>query len=228
MWRKVWIVVSEGKTGLFNTNDYAFSSMLCDKARQSKLMIGLIGDTGMGKTTALQIISRRKNTYYVAYDKTMKAKQFFAAILKEMAISFEGSIYDMVNRIAEELNTSANPLLIIDEAGKITHNVMLYMHSLRDKTNRNCGIVLAGMPYFKNNLQKNSNKQKEGFAEFFRRIQAWFELQGLSRTEIKYICNHNGILDDEEVRDFYGFKKFGDLNNAILMHQLELVQSLTQ
>lgn len=220
MWRKLWNSVSDGKNiALVNTRDHSAIKQLFKAARSKKMMIGLVGDTGIGKTTSLKVLSRQRNTYYVAYDKTMRAKHFFAAILKEMGIDFDGSIHDMVNKISEELNVQSNPLVVIDESGKLTQNALLYMHVLRDKTNTNCGIVLAGMPHFKTNLQKMSNKQKEGMAEFFRRVNLWHELAGLSRQEVKYVCEQYGITDEDELREFYSRKKFGDLVNALMLHQ---------
>jgi DNA transposition AAA+ family ATPase len=219
LWRKVWVVVSDGVDIFFRTSDHEAVKRLCKRACSQKLMVGLIGDTGLGKTTSLKAISRRPNTYYVSFDKTMRAKQFFGSMLREMGIAFEGSIHDMVNTIANELNTQENPLLIVDESGKLTHNVILYLHVLRDKTNKNAGIVLAGMPYFKNNLIKFSNKQKEGYAEFHRRVNLWHEMEGLTRQESRYICEQNGITDNEVLKDLERKKKFGDLVNEILLYK---------
>lgn len=138
-----------------------------------------------------------------------------------MGISFEGSIHDMVNRIADEINTMSSPLIIIDESGKITHSMIMYLQVLRDKTIKNCGIVLGGMPYFKSTLIKNSTKQKEGYAEFYRRVNLWQTLDGLSRAEITYICQSNGITDEETLREMYSKKKFGDLQNAISFYKIQ-------
>ncbi len=224
MWRKVWNKVSNVQqvNNLFETTDFKACFNACEAARKHHLMVGIIGDTGLGKTTALEAYSSRKNVFYVAYDKTMKPKQFFIALLREMGISFEGSINEMVNRIAEELNIISSPLVIIDEAGKITHTMILYLHVLRDKTNKNCGIALGGMPYFKSNLIKLSNKEKEGYAEFYRRINVWHTLKGLSRSEIEYICQSACITDIEIIKDMQSKKKFGELSNAILLYQMQL------
>ena len=156
----------------------------------------------------------------------MSPKHFFMSLLKEMGISFEGNINAMVNRISDELNMLNNPLIIVDEAGKISHTMVLYLHVLRDKTSKNCGIVLSGMPYFKSNMIKFSNKQKEGYAEFYRRINVWQELKGLSRVEIASICTHYGIIDADILREMQGKKRFGDLYNEILLHQLQLNETV--
>ena len=222
MWRKIWNRVQEAiAAGLFSTAAFATCHKVCAAAQKHRFMIGITADTGIGKTTALTAYAMRKNVFYVVYDKTMKPRQFFVALLREMGISFEGSINEMVDRIADELNTLASPLLIIDEAGKITHTMILYLHVLRDKTQKNCGIVLAGMPYFRSNLVKFAGKQKEGFAEFLRRVNLWQELGELTPSEIRAICEHHGITDAEAVRDLRNKKRFGDLYNAILLYQLE-------
>ncbi len=227
LWRKIWNKVQDvTKAATLTTADYNVSIKACKAAQKNHFMIGLIADTGMGKTTALTAYSMSKNVFYVCFDKTFSPKNFFIALLKEMGVNFEGNIHAMVNRVADELNTMENPLLIIDEAGKITTTMILYLHVLRDKTVKNCGIVLGGMPYFKNNLIKFSNKQKEGYAEFFRRVNLWQELRGLSRSEIETICEINGITDKETVREMQSKKRFGDLQNEIILHNLQLNDAL--
>ena len=202
---------------LFDTSDFSSIYSLCDRARKDKLLVGIAADTGMGKTTALTSYAKRKNVYYVRYEKMMKPRNFFISLLKEMGIDYEGSINDMVNRIIVELNQQESPLVIVDEAGKITHAMILYLHDLRDKTNKKAGIVLAGMPYFKNNLIKFSNKEKEGYSEFFRRINLWHTLNGLTRKEIQLILDAHGISDSETQKQFHYKKRFGDLMNEIYL-----------
>ena len=201
----------------YQTSDLATVFNQCEKTRTFKLMAGLTGDTGMGKTTSLRAYSMRENVFLVTVDKTMNAKRFFISVLKAMGIQFDGNIHDVMIRIAEELNRLENPLLIIDEAGKLNHAMILYLHDLRENTLENCGILLSGMPYFKRNLQKYAEKQKEGYAEFLRRINIWHELKGLSRKEVEVICNNNGISGD--LKPFYG-KRFADLMNDILLEKI--------
>ncbi len=221
MWAKVWRKVSDNTPPIFETTDFKATLNACNMAIKNCLMIGITGDTGTGKTTALLNISRQKNVFYVPFDKTMKPKEFFAALLREMGIAYEGNLNQMVNKIAEEINLMESPLIIIDEAGKITHAMILFLQVLRDKTLNNCGIVLAGMPYFKNNLEKYSKKEKEGYAEFYRRVNIWHTLKGLSRTEIKAICAAHQITDAEALSELARKNRFGDLTNDILKTKLQ-------
>ncbi len=222
LWRKLWNRVSDFVgPELANTTDLRTCISLCKKAKAGHLMVALMADTGMGKSTALSAYSINKNVFYVVFDKTMAPKHFFTALLREMGIAFQGSINEMVNRICDELNILNNPLLIIDECGKLTHTMILFLHVLRDKTVKNCGVVLAGMPYFRDSMRKFSDKGKEGYAEFNRRINAWQDLRGLSRAEIESICIEAGIGDADLIREMQGKKRFGDLYNEILLRKIQ-------
>ncbi len=106
-----------------------------------------------------------KNTYLVTCGKSMTAKQLLQHLLREMGIAFHGTIHEIIERITLELNKQHDPLLIIDEAGKLSQLVMEYLHDLQNATEHNCGMVMAGVGYFKDNLKKASDNNKEGMPE---------------------------------------------------------------
>lgn len=218
MLTKIWSAIKlRNSQDIYQTNDLKSVFRQCEMTSKHRLMTGVIADTGKGKTTSLRAYSMRENVFFVTIDKTMNAKGFLRAILREMQISFDGNTHDIMTRIAKELNSLESPLLIIDEAGKLNHVMILYLHDLREYTLANCGIILSGMPYFKKNLQKLSDKQKEGYAEFYRRINVWNELKGLNRGETKTICQDQGITDN--MNEYYGLS-FADLMNKILLEQI--------
>lgn len=220
LWRKVWNVINpEIMEGLHQTADFRKVLLMCDNARKYHRMIGLTGDTGMGKSTALKAYALRAEIWYFYMDATVSPKTFLSGLLREMGVAYEGSTHDMLNRVAEELNTQENPLLIIDESGKLSNNMILCLHSLRDKTMNNCGMVLAGMPAFKNGLINHVNKGTNGYSEFFRRINLWDELNGLTADEVLSILEAEGVTDKEEQRDYRRLRRFGDLMNAIALHK---------
>ena len=221
MLMKLWNFVNRDKyNNLYQSYDFLSIYKACDKARKYRLMVGVTADTGMGKTTALRTYSRQKNVFYVSYDKTMNAGQFFVSLLRELSLPFCCSLNDMMNFAADKLNRLEAPLLIIDEAGKLTHSMILYLQVLRDKTCGNCGIVLAGMPYFKVNMQKNAAREKEGYAEFLRRINVWHDFIGLQPKEIEEICVMHGIRNKSKIKELRNFRRFGDLMNEICQYQI--------
>ncbi len=219
MWLKIWSHVRPVNVPqLFKTEDFSTVENLCNRAKSNHFMAGVIADTGMGKTTALQVYARQENVFYIYYNSNMRPKHFFMELGKLLGYTFDGNMYELVNRACDTLNSLHKPLIIIDEASKLTDPMLLALHVLRDKTMHNCGIVLAGMPYFKANLIKKANKQKVGISEFLSRVMIWNELKGLRPSEIEYICQNHGITDKKEISRLKYFKKFRDLANEILLY----------
>lgn len=204
---------------LVNTCNLTSVIEVCHSAKQNHHMYGLIGSTGSGKTTALKrFYKSNKNVFYVESKHTMNRKQFFAAILKELGISFIGTVYDMVTRIEEEFNMLENSLLIIDEAGKLSHNLILDLHDLRNSTMNSLGIVLAGCEYFKDNLEKGVQKDKQGIPEFYSRIITWQMLGTPSKKEVEAIMQANEI--DTSQIDKMRFKNFREVFNAVSEYRI--------
>lgn len=219
-WRKVWNKVNPvNLSGLYETTDMKSAFTMFKRAVDKKMMVGLIADTGMGKTTVSEIVASRKNVYYSYIDSTVTPKVFLKHLLNELGAPFDGSLHEMLTKASGELNSLADPLLIIDESAKLTDKMMLLLHSLRDRTKQNCAMVLAGMPDFRNKLIKFSNKGTTGYAEFYRRIEIWHEFNGLTPTEVKHILASNGIVDAEVQREYRNYKKIGDLMNAIKLYK---------
>ncbi|PZP44839.1 MAG: hypothetical protein DI598_14035 [Pseudopedobacter saltans] len=184
-------------------------------------MAGLVADTGMGKTTTVRAYALRPNVYYYYMDGSITPKIFLKDLLKQTGSEFEGSIHDMLQLLSQRLSSLENPLIVVDECAKMCDKLMFTIHSLRDKTLSNCGILLAGMPDFKKKLAKFAAKGKTGYGEFFRRINYWQDMDGLSTREINAVLVKNGIEDSEAQKDFRHLKRFGDLMNEINVYHIE-------
>lgn len=222
VWQRIWNVVNpENWSGIIETKDFKGCLELYNKAKKHHLMVGLIGDTGMGKTTFFTMVSMHENVHYFYIDGTVTPKVFLKELLNKINVNYEGSLNDMLSVAALELNGMQNPVLLIDESAKLTDKMMLILHSLRDRTANSTTIILAGMPDFKNKLIKFSGKGTMGYAEFYRRIETWHEMKGLNSTDIKYVLDANNITDTETVKEFRYYKRFGDLMNAIKRYKVE-------
>ena len=94
--------------------------------------------------------------------------------------------------------------------------MLLYLHDLREYTLSNCGILLSGMPYFRQNLQKAAFCQKEGCAEFLRRINIWHEMFGLENIETEFVCQEKGVKPQTS---WFGLR-FADVMNEIVVEKV--------
>jgi DNA transposition AAA+ family ATPase/DNA-binding XRE family transcriptional regulator len=220
---KVYKYVRPGDWVLIETDNFRTIQKICSDAQGNNKMLGVVGFTGAGKTTALRhYYSKTKNVYYLVGKKSMRPKRFFSSLLKQMGVQFMGTIGDMIDRIALELNKQSNSLLIIDEAGKLDQNMYMYLHDLRDETMYTSGIILAGVEYFKSNLEKAVDKQKQGMPEFMGRINAWQELDLPKKHEARAICEANGLTEKKVIDSLQNIKDFRRLANQIINAKMQL------
>lgn len=189
----------------------------CNEARTRKMMVGIVGYTGAGKTTALRYCyENNQNTFLVTCGRTMRTKQFLAEILRSMGITFVASDYEMVRTIIDELNKLNEPLLIIDEASKLSPNALMYIQDIWDGIETNSGLVLAGVEYLLNNIKKGAERNKIGMPEFYGRVAKWQHLIKPSRKEIESICMNNGITEPTAIKNMYRLDNFRHVRNGIL------------
>ncbi|MES2732863.1 MAG: AAA family ATPase [Bacteroidota bacterium] len=224
---RIWNAVKPMNWQLVPTANYSAVISTCEDARNRRRMLALVGSEGSGKTTALQSYYRNnRNVYYVSYDITMTSRHFLAVICREMGIQYVGSPNEMMSLIADELNSKPNALLIIDEADKMNNKMFMYLHVLRNKTMSNAGILLAGVEYLRNSLEKAVLRKKQGMAEFYSRVMAWQTLQSPTKAEIKEVCIQNGLTNTDKVKALYGLTNYRLVANAIenekyLMNELQ-------
>ena len=189
----------------------------CKKSRSRKTMTRIIGYSGAGKTTALQAYyTSNTNTFMVTCARTMRTKQFLGEILKSLGINYVASDYEMVRMIIEVLNKKDNPLLIIDEASKLSPNALMYMQDIWDGIENNAGVILAGVEYLFDNLKKGADRNKIGMPEFYGRVALWQYLQEPTKIEIQAICENNGVTDPAEIKAMYRLGNFRYVRNSIL------------
>ena len=205
-------------SGLMETKDFRKATKYLGLAQAQSLLVGLTGDTGIGKTTALKHYARRQNVFYIRADKSLTAKQMVYDLAQELGIGGAGTVAGTLRACCKRLNKLEKPLVLVDECGKIKPLQLMYLQEIRDNTETNCGMVLAGMPYFKDRLYEGAEKRREGFAEMLTRVQLWVELNGLTQDEIREVLQSEGI---EATEDRLKYTLFRSLKGEIMMSKAE-------
>lgn len=203
--------------------NYNFDTIhnVCKDAQEGCKMLAIIGYTGAGKTTALKAYANVNNeAFYTVCKKHMSPKHFFQSVLETMGIDYVGNLYELIKRIAQHLNDNPQSLLIIDEAGKMSQRMLEYLHDIRDSTDENSGIVLAGVDYFKKNLDKWVMRDREGMPEILGRIYHWTILERPTKEEKQAICKANNIIDEDFLKSVTRCHDFRALRNEIENYQV--------
>lgn len=205
--QKSWILI--------NTRNFVAIQEQCKKAREQRQMIGIIGYTGAGKTTALyNYYTQHPETYFVTCRRSMRTKQLLVEILKALGINYIASDYEMCCLIIDTLNKKNNALLILDEASKLNPTALMYLQDIWDGIESNSGIIIAGVEYLYTHLKRDAEKGKIGVPEFFGRVCSWVNLEEPTKSEINAIVENNSF-NPQEILKIRGFKNFRQLKNVI-------------
>jgi len=186
---------------------------LLERAQMTSAMYAGIGSTGCGKTLTIQSYKlTHENVFVFKIEKTLKPRDLYRMMLESLGVFDYDNVVglnSLAMRFAHLMKQRKNALLIFDEAGKFSADMMEYFQAIRDATETNVGIVLLGTGQFKANMDDWRKKQLQGIPELCSRIYSWTEIFSPSDNEKFQILEANGITDPTDLRELV--KKSSDL-----------------
>jgi DNA transposition AAA+ family ATPase len=197
MWQRIARVLHiNGDWAMVRTRNYNAVLKLCHEAQHHHRMLAVSAFTGSGKTAALvQYSQHNAQAYYTMATVLWGKKQFLQHISQAIGIGTTGTLADRMDAIIDHLREQEHPILIIDDAGKLSDGVLRLVQVLYDALEGACGIVLAGTEYLQRYIDKMALKDKMGFRELRRRIGIFLPLHPPTPKVVAEICTANGISD---------------------------------
>lgn len=184
-------------------------------ATEMRRMVGIVGDTGFGKTTALRdYVNENANCGYVLCDALMSQFDLVVAIAKSLGLQSDGKIRDIVIRVSKHA-AEKNTTIILDDCSKLKDDCFGLIQIIYDSTQGHASIILTGLQKLQTRIRIKAEKDKYNFREFQRRVAYWRELPHLKPATVKSIASDYGF--EKEVVDFLiqKCKDYGSLRNAI-------------
>lgn len=218
MWRNVaaQIGVKQTRWNIVETRNYKALSDIFADAQENALVLAVCGEAGTGKSlTAAHYGAENPNVYVLACSEYWNRKTFLRELLRVMGKNPAGdTVGDMVDDVVMELKRRENPLIILDEADKLSDQVMFFFITFYNKLEDYCGIVLMATDYLEKKVRRGLRLNKKGYKEIYSRIGRRFvAMPGLSATDISDVCRANGV---EGLREIDTVKKDceGDLRRV--------------
>lgn len=218
MWRSVaaQIGVKQTRWNIVETRNYRALSDIFADAQENALVLAVCGEAGTGKSlTAAHYGAENPNVYVLACSEYWNRKTFLRELLRVMGKNPAGdTVGDMVDDVVMALKRRENPLIILDEADKLSDQVMFFFITFYNKLEDYCGIVLMATDYLEKKVRRGLRLNKKGYKEIYSRIGRRFvAMPGLSATDISDVCRANGV---EGLREIETVKKDceGDLRRV--------------
>lgn len=200
-----------------NTWNFEAINRVCDDAQASKRMMAIAGYTGAGKTTALLWYANEfSQVFYVLANTLMNKRTFLGALERSMGLKGGATIHEMVEGIIDKIRSYPNPLIIIDDAGKLSDSILPIIQLIYDATEERAGVVLAGTEYLEKMFRNGLRFNKLGYRELYRRISYWQPLRPPTLKKVEEICNAHQITDKDCIQYIHqNASNYGDIRNYI-------------
>lgn len=206
MWRNIasQIGYSNKEWVAVETGDFKFLTAVLESARTGSSVFAVTGDAGTGKTFALRkYVEENKRSYLIQCNEFWNRKTFMQELLSAMGRSHSGyTVTDMMSEVVRTLKTQQNPLIIMDEADKVSDQVLYFFITLYNQLEDHCAIVMCATDHLEKRIKRGLKLGKKGYKEIYSRIGRRFvELDGLSSSDITAICVANGVADKARIRE---------------------------
>ena len=202
MWRSIAGQIGAGKTSegwqLVPTRAYQAMTFTLESAQRDSLVMAVIGEAGSGKTEAIKTYTAGgRNVYHLVCSEYWNRRTFMAKVLQSMGVTYSGStVADMMDTIVDTLKRKESPLIILDEADKLSDQVLYFFISLYNQLEGHCGIIMTATRYLKARIEKGLRLNRKGYAEIYSRIGRKFvELPLLNSEDVAAVCVANGIAE---------------------------------
>ena len=192
--RHAWTIVE--------TRGYRRMHSLLRDAQENALMLAVTGDAGCDKSEAVRgYAAANRNVYILLCSECWGCRRFMRELLRSVGVRGQGgTVADMADGIVRALGRRENPLVVLDEADKLSERSLCLLVSLQNRLEGRAGIVLCATGYLEKRIRQGVRGNRKGYRELYSRIGSRFiPLQAVNGEDIAAVCTANGVSDPEVV-----------------------------
>lgn len=172
-------------------------------AQLYKIVTWVVGDAGCGKTTAaIEYRRTHKHVFYILCSEDMRRGDFVREIAKQVGAPTDSSnLRDILENAIQMIQFLNNPLLIFDEADKLTDSVFTYFISIYNRLENRSGIIFLSTSHIKRRMETGLKYNKKGYQEVDSRIgRKFYDIVRTTSNDIYAICQANNLKNETEIK----------------------------
>lgn len=184
------------------TEGYTRMTQVLTDAQQHSLVMAVVGDAGCGKSQAIKVYAEQhRGVIALSCSEYWNRKEFLSELLQSLGTEPGGStVADMVREAIRQLKRREGVLIILDEADKLSDQVLHFFITIYNKLEDTVGIVLCATQYLKKRIERGVVNNRKGYKEIYSRIgRKFIPMPVVNRCDIKGVCLANGLDDRGEI-----------------------------
>ncbi len=209
MWRKIasQIGLEADKWNAVQTQNYTRLTRLLEEVQANQLWMAVTGRAGSGKTfTCKQYDKGHNQVFYISCDPDWTKRDFFSVMLRKIGHTPEGlTLIQMKQKLVLQMRCIENPIIILDEADKLSDVVLNSFITLYNDLQYDCGVVMIATEFLFKRFDQGVRYNKKGFNELWSRIgRKCVPLKDVSQQDIVAVCQANGVEDTRVIDGIIG------------------------
>ena len=206
MWRTIatQIGYDARKWAVVQTEGYNEMYEVLSDAQENALVFAVIGDAGCGKSQAIKVYGERnRNTLVLSCSEYWNRKQFLVELLRSLGVDASGcTVVDMVADAVHQLKRREGVLLVLDEADKLSDQILYFFITLYNQLEDHIGIVLCATQHLEKRIVRGVRNNRKGYREIYSRIARKFvQMPVVNASDIAAVCMANGITDKKTINE---------------------------
>lgn len=181
-----------------------FNKILSD-AQENAFVMAVTSDAGSGKTfTSKNYVKSHAEAYHISCKSYWTKKDFLIEIGRAIGNRTDGKrVTVLVDEIINTLRwRDSKPLLILDEADKLSDTVLQLFITLYNDLEGKCGIVLCATDHLEMHIRRGVNLGHTGFNEIISRLgRKFIALPSITSRDVTMICEANGITSADDINE---------------------------
>lgn len=203
MLRKVGAKTSSNKAWqIVETNAFKEIRDVLERCQLQSSVTWVVGEAGCGKTTTAKHYSQtRENAYYILCSEDMHRRDFLNTISRTLGFTLpKQNLRESLLDCVDKLLGMESPLLIFDEADKLSDSVFHYFIQLYNLLEDHCGITFLSTSYIERRMQRGLALNRRGYAELNSRLgRKFYALDPTTGVDVYGICQANGVEEQAEI-----------------------------
>jgi len=205
MWLRLesQLVKNEGWQ-IYATRAYRDMTLFLGDSQAESSVMWITAPAGTGKSTAAaSYAALNPHVYRLTCASDMTRTDFVHELARQIGVRTAGmSVREAFQATLKHLVTLERPLLIFDEADKLSDSVIYYFISIYNALEDRCGIVFLSTAAIKKRIRLGIARDKKGYDELESRIGRRFvDLSAVNAQEVEQICYANGLQDRSAIQN---------------------------
>ncbi len=203
MWRNVAHQIGYARRtwNIAQTRGYSRMTQILTDAQDNALVLAVVGDAACGKTEAIRhYVENNRNVYHICCGDYWNRKHFLTELLRSMGVEASGTITDMMFDAVQQLKKKDAPMVILDEADKLSDQVLYFFITLYNQLEDHCSILVCATDYLEKKILRGVKNNRKGYREIYSRLgRKFIGLPIPNRRDITAICRANGVEDRDDI-----------------------------